>query len=123
MDRVEGVLHDLEPVARHLGVADVAGHAVYQEQVPRWQHRRRQRTQIAEEHAAHLLDWVCLQLDLVLEAVVRYLGFLVGLLYALPGLVVQPTVVGAPEAVLLGDAVDQRHAPVPAVRLDEAVGA
>ncbi len=120
MHAVERVLHDLQPIARHDGEADLAHHAVVHEQVPGRQNGHRIRTQIAEEQSAHLCHLVGRGLDLVLVAALRVLGVLVGLLDAVAGVIERPAMIGATQTAFGRDAVDQRHAAVRATRGDQA---
>ena len=119
MHRVERVLHALQPVAGELSRADVAPAVLPLERLPAREQRRRLRAEVGKHEAAKLLDWVRRDAHLLLEATVRMHRLLEGLLDALAGLVVQPTVVHAPQAVLLRDSVRQVDATVGAEPVDQ----
>ena len=66
VDRIERVLHDLQPVARHERAAEHADGAFGDEAVDARQQRLALgRAQIGPEHAAHLLDRIGRRRDLV----------------------------------------------------------
>ena len=121
--RVDRVLHDLDPVARNLNVLDVADHVVHHEEVPARQQRRRLRPEVGKDQAAQLLDSVRGQPDRVLEPhsgeALRVANLFERLLDATARRVVHPAVVGAADALLLGDAIGQANAPVRARALQQ----
>ena len=117
VDGVERVVHALEPVAGELHRDDPALDVVPLEEVPAREHGRRRRPHVREDDARLLLDGVRLDADLVLELGAFRLGRLVD---ALPGLIEDPAVVGAADAVLFRYAVGEVGLAVGARRLDEA---
>ena len=120
VDRVERVLHRLQPVDRDQRASQHADRAFGNEAVPARQQRPRLRAEIGEQHAVELFDRIGRGLDLVLEADV--LG-LVGLVQAVARVAEFPAVIGTPDAVLGRDAVKQRRAAMRALFLDQAAAA
>lgn len=118
--RVDGVLHDLQEVARQLGVRDVAPGVGHDEEVVARQRWRRGllgvRPEIGEDEPAELLHLVGGGPDPVLE--VR-IGGLTRLVEALTARVEEPAVVAAAQALLLGAAEGQRGTPVRAPLLQQ----
>src|SRR5487761_2707891 len=86
-------------------------------QVPLWQHRCRQRPEVAPDESTELLDGVSADVDAVFETRV---GGLEGGLDALSGLVVAPAVVGTAQAALLGDPKDHVDEAVSALAADQS---
>ena len=114
---IERVLHDLQPVAGHLGVADMANRTLGHEAVPARQQRRRLRTEVGEDHAAERFDRIAAGRHLVFE---RTAVGLVRLIDARARAVELPAVIRAADAVRLRDAVGQRRAPVRAELVDQS---
>jgi hypothetical protein len=107
VNRVERVLHDLQPVAIHHRTADHTHRAGNDEPVEPRQLGNRRRTEIREEHAAEFSHRIRRRLRaLGKRAAVRF----VRLIDALPGSVELPAVIGTANAVEFGDAVGKRCA-------------
>ena len=116
VQRVERVFVALQPVAgEHYGLR--AADAGPDEDVDAGEERRGRGAHIGEDDAAELLRLVRLDANLVLELGAFGLGRLVD---ALALLVEDPAVVGAADAVGLGDAVGEAGLAVSAGGLDEA---
>ena len=56
VNRVEGVLHDLKPVAWHDRVANIAGHAFHNQQIPTRQKRGWTGAHVGEDETAEFLN-------------------------------------------------------------------
>src|SRR5205823_6135178 len=78
---------------------------------------------IGPEEAAKLFHWMRPDADAVLVGAVGVDKALVRLLDALTGRVIQPAVVGAADAALIGDAEEQAGPTVCAMGLDQSVAA
>src|SRR6185312_17322995 len=109
VNRIDGVFHDLQPVARDDGAAHHPDGGIGDVTVEPGDERRGQRAHIREEQAAELRDGITAGLDLVLERAA--LGF-VGLVDALTGPVVHPTVIRAADPRFGRNAIRERGAPV-----------
>ena len=120
MHRVERVLHDLKPVARNHRCSDVAQDAVADKEIPARQERHGFRAQVSKDQPSQLLNRVSGHTDTLFEVAVRILGLLVRLLETLSVPVIQPAVVSAAQALLLGNAQEHRHPPVGALRADQS---
>ena len=114
MQRIEGVFLTLKPVAGQLRDADFAHRVVPGQLFPPRKQRRRLRAKVGEQQAAELLNRVAGYSDFLFESAVGPDRLLEGLLNALAGLVVEPAVIHAAQAVLLGDAVGEVDTPVSA---------
>ena len=117
MVRVHGVLHDLQPVAGQEGVADIAEGPGPDEQVVAGQERSRVGAQVGPDEPAQLLGPVGDGPHLAREHRLAGLG---RHLEARALAVELPAVVGAADAFLVDDRVDQRRPPVGALLLEEA---
>ena len=116
---VDGVLHDLKPIARQGCVATVLD-AIHDENVEARKLGRGIRPDVHPDHPAHDLGLAGLLLDAVAEVLV------VGLRRLLEAVAVEvplPPVVAAANAVLVDNAVGQRGAAVRAVLGDDAIAA
>jgi len=74
--RVEGVLHDLQPIAGDHRRADVAQHAVAHEQFPARQKRRGLWTEVSENQPAKFFDWIRRHANAIFECAIGIFGLL-----------------------------------------------
>ena len=118
VDGVDGVLLALEPVGVEHRLADDAVGVLLDEDVPAGEDGRGLGAEVGEDEPAELLNGVRLQLDARGEGAGLVLG---GHFEALAVDVVEPAVVGAAQAGLLGDAEAEVDAAVGAAPVDEAV--
>jgi hypothetical protein len=120
MDRIDRVLHRLQPVAAQ-GLIDLQlSHSVAAcEHVPFGQERLfSRRSQVGEQESGQLLHGVRRLRDFVFEP---GLGVFERLFQTLPAGVVLPAVIGAADAVLLDKSVVKGHAAVGAVLGDKSI--
>ena len=117
--RVEGVLHDLQPIAGDHRRADIAQHAVAHEQFPARQQRRGLWAEVSENQPAKFFYRICRHVDAIFKRAVGVFGLLIGLLETFSVSVIQPAMVRTAQAVFFGNAQNQRHAPVRALRADQ----
>src|SRR5438034_482328 len=122
VDRVDGVLLALEPVARDLGEHDLLV-APLAEEVPVGHERRGRGAEVRPEQPRLRLDGIGRGLDLVLEARLGARDLLERLVQARARAVEEPAVVVAAQAALLRNAVAESGAPVRAVAVEQAVAA
>ena len=119
MNRIDGVLLALEPVAGHFGEHDLAKAVFEGEGLPHRQFWRRLRAHIGPQEACELAHRVGGG-GAALAAFRFGVGdVLVGLLQALPALIELPTVIEAADALLLDRAAGQIGAAVRAMARDE----
>src|SRR6185437_11647708 len=90
MNRIDGVFLTLQPIARDNSRADLAEHALFDEQIPARQQRRGLRSQIGPDQAAEFLHRIGRKLD----AVFKMSGAFGRLLDALTRGVIHPTMIG-----------------------------
>src|SRR3984893_18262403 len=90
MHRVDRVLLALEPVARDLGLDDLAEAVRPREEFPIRHQRPRLRPKIRPYEAAQFGDRIGLDMDLILEPRVRMRHVLIGLREAASRLVIEP---------------------------------
>jgi len=115
--RIEGVLHDLQPVARQEGTTDRPNYVRLHEQVERRKHRSRIGAEVGPYQPTHFPDLVRRGDDAILEPAVSRFWWL---LKARPVLVEEPPVVRTSQRVGLGNAEEQRAPAVRAPLGDEA---
>ena len=117
MDRIDRVLHDLQPVARDDAGADHANRGLDDVAVEQRELRRRQRAEIHEQHPGRHANRITRQRHLVFEG--GAFGF-VRLVDAAAGGVEHPAVIRAADTLVRGDAVGERCAAVRARLADQA---
>ena len=113
VDRVVRVVHALKPIAGQRPEMNLADQLRPGEELPTGQQRRRRRAHVRPDQAAELLRGIGLDLE-------RQTGGLKGHVHDLALDVVGPAVVGAPQPILLRDAVGQADGAVRAGLADEA---
>ena len=120
--RIDGVLLALKPVARHVGEHDLAKAVSPGERFPDRQFRRRQRAQIGKQQPGAFLD----RIGLGLAAGLRRLGIggvFVGLFETASGLVHEPAMIRAADAMFFDPAIGHVGAAVRTMAVDQAVTA
>src|SRR5882724_10615543 len=121
MDRVNRVFLALEPVARDLGLDDLAETVLPREEFPVRHERPRLGTEISPYEPAQFLDRIGLDADLVAQPRLRMRHVLIGLRQAAAVRVVEPAVIIAAQPAFLDIAVAEVGAAVPAMAIEKAV--
>ena len=122
MNGIDGVFLALKPVARNVREHDFAKAVGPSERFPHRQFRRRLRSEIGEQQSCAFLH----RIGLGVTAGLRWLrarGILIGLFEAAAGLVDEPAVIAAADAVFLDPAVGHVGAAVRTMPVDQAVTA
>src|SRR4029434_72134 len=109
---VGGILGALQPVAKLFAAADDAASVTSNQQVIAGQRPRGCRADVREHKASRLPGMISRMLNTILEGAVFRLG---GLLQTFAAPVIEPTVVTAPDAVVLDTAELKRRAAMGAV--------
>src|SRR6202049_2387698 len=120
MHRVDRVLLALEPVARDLGLDDLAETVRAREEFPIRHQRPRLRPEIRPDEAAQFGDRVGLDVDSIPEPPLGIRDILIGLREAASRLVIEPAVIIAAQPARLDIAIAEIGAAVPAMPVDEA---
>src|ERR1700738_4398507 len=120
MHRVDRVLLALEPVARDLGLDDLAETVRPREEFPIRHQRPRLRPEIRPYEAAQFGDRVGLDVDSIPEPSLGIRDILIGLREAASRLVIEPAVIVAAQPVRFDIAIAEIGAAVPAMPVDEA---
>src|SRR5437870_4789868 len=123
MHRVDRVLLALEPVARDLGLDDLAEPVLPREEFPIRHQGARLRAEIGPEEAAQLFDRVGLDTDLILETGLGMRQILVGLHQNAAVGAVEPAMVVAAQPAFLDIAIAEVGAAMPAMAVEEPVAA
>src|SRR6266850_3389946 len=120
VNRIQNILDGLNPIAGGNGLSYFAPTILFDQQIPTRHQRRRLGAQIREDQSTQLRHGITPELNLVFRRLARVKSFFKRLLEAAAQAVIFPSVVGAPQAIIFWNTVNQIGPAMGAVSVDQA---